>query len=584
MNLALETGWTGVILVALGLGIIGLRISLAMFRRSDRGRTAALAATAAALAGGLVHSFADFIWYVPAIVVTTLALVVAAVRLSSVDNPESGLPLPRAAWLGIAAGLLLLLASVQPELQRRIAGEHWWHRYLVTAFQQRLGAAERSAGSDERVPVGEADELTVNASANPDDSSQRFADESGGPGETATYDRSPDAQGADNRQRIEELRLQLALLLKSWKAWPSHPDVAVHLARRSLQLFELQQAEGENPLPLVQIRDAVLGSGFARREDMVEFLNRAFGQAIRLPLLADTMSRSALRLCPLQTEAWKYLTSTGFLRDPQDRRHLPTIAQTLRLGRFDPEIRFTVGQALFLSGQPDEAVVQWNAAFHSNRRIRRRMCSALAPRFPVQSLLQNFRPNLTELEDVFAACRQQRSASDLRRLLEVVAEQSRHIPEAEFKAMAAIDAEVTEEDSRSFDLEPLAGAAAEADVAELPDESPTHRSISQFLMQAAATAGEQRMTAIQETLLRRAATLAPDSEFPRRAMGMLLMEREDYETADQLFLACAELNPGDTKLDQLRQECRRLQQVKNRRLRMVSDQPAASWGEKPEVR
>jgi uncharacterized protein HemY len=99
----------------------------------------------------------------------------------------------------------------------------------------------------------------------------------------------------------------------------------------------------------------------------------------------------------------------------------------------------------------------------------------------------------------------------------------------------------------------------------------TERMLSHFLMQVAATAGEQRMTGIQESLLRRAATLAPESEFPRRALGMLLMDREDYQTADRLFAACAELNPGDTKLDQLRRECRRLQQVKNRRLRTVSN-------------
>jgi len=584
VNLALETGWTGVILLTLGLGQIALRIALAMFRRRDHGRTAALAAAAAALAAGLVHSFADFIWYVPAIVVTTLALMVAALRLTAADSTESGLPLPRMAWLGMAAGLLLLLLGVQPELQRRIAGEHWWHRYLVTAFQARLNAAERNSEPDDAIRLAEADESEAATDESTVEASRNLTDDVQEPGETAAYDRSRSGQATDNRRRIGELRLQLALLLKSWKAWPRHPEVAVHIARRSLQLFELQQVESDNPLPLVQIRDAVLSSGFASRQETLEFLNRAFGQAIRLPLLAETMSRSALQLCPLQTEAWKYLTSTGFLRDPKDRLHLPTIAQTLRLGRFDPEIRFSVGQSLFLGGRPEEAVEQWSAAFRSNRRIRKRMCSALAPRFPVQTLLQNFRPNLTELEDVFAAYRQQESAGDLRRLVEVVAEQSRHIPEAPLKAMMVIDANAEQTQPGALETEELAGTGRTANAAERPEDSPTDSTdptVSQFLMQVAATAGELRMTAVQETLLRRAATLAMESEFPRRAMGMLLMERGEYETADRLFLACAELNPGDTKLDQLRQECRRLQQVKNRRLRTVSGQPAGGRGELP---
>ena len=76
----------------------------------------------------------------------------------------------------------------------------------------------------------------------------------------------------------------------------------------------------------------------------------------------------------------------------------------------------------------------------SNRRIRRRMCAALVPRFPVQTLLQNFSPSLAELEDVFEACREQRNTNDLRRVVEVVAEQSRHIPEAQLQALVAMEA------------------------------------------------------------------------------------------------------------------------------------------------
>ncbi len=573
VHLALETGWTGVILLALGLGITALRILIAFFHRSDRGRIAALAAAAAALAGGLVHSFADFIWYVPAIVVTTLALLVAAFRLCAADGTESGFPLPRVAWLGIAAGLLVMLMGVQPELQRRIVGERWWYCYLVTASDARANAAERSAEADseEPVPLGEGDEQAEAMAKLTAEISQSLSAESSAPTDMAAYERSENAQTLQNRQRIQELRAQLALLLKSWKAWPSHPEVAVHIARRSLQLFELQQSESDNPLPLIQIRDAVLGSGFAGRQEMLEFLNRAFGASIRLPMLADTMSRNSLLLCPLQTEAWKYLIATGFLRDPQDALHLRTIAQTLRLGRFDPEVRFAIGQSLFLSGRSDDALVQWNAAFHSNRRIRRRMCAALVPRFPVQTLLQNFSPSLAELEDVFEACREQRNTNDLRRVVEVVAEQSRQIPEAQLQALVAMEANATEAGTRTSETEQMdEDGEKQASGAQTGDVY-TERMLSHFLMQVAATAGEQRMTGIQESLLRRAATLAPESEFPRRALGMLLMDREDYQTADRLFAACAELNPGDTKLDQLRRECRRLQQVKNRRLRTVSN-------------
>ena len=97
------------------------------------------------------------------------------------------------------------------------------------------------------------------------------------------------------------------------------------------------------------------------------------------------------------------------------------------------------------------------------------------------------------------------------------------------------------------------------------------RQIPQLLLQAAAAAGRMQLTDQQELLLRRAATLAPESEAPRRALGLLLMERESFDEAERLFAACQDLNPGDTKLDDLRGECRRLQLVKQRRLRSVSE-------------
>lgn len=574
VHLALETGWAGLILLTLGLGVLALRITIAYFRRADPRRLAPLAACAAALAGGFVHSLADFIWYVPAIVVTTLAMAVAALRLCAGDGDDSGLPLPRPAWLGMAAACLFLLVSVQPGLQQRITGERWWYRYLVSAFESRRNASERDNAAKEPVPLGESDDqakisAAENAADTDDTYNARVLSES-----TAAYGATKETEESIRRQRIQELRAQLALLLKSWKARPNQPDVALHIARRSLELFELHQAESENPLPLVQIRDAVLSSNFDTQDAMLEFLNRAFGSSIRLPILADTMSRSALQHCPLLTEGWKNLITTGFLRDPRDELHLKTIAQTLRLGRFDPAVRFSVGQSLFLSGRPDDAVVQWNAAFHANRDIRRRICSALAPRFPAQTLLRNFNPTLLELEDVFLEYRKLQSQSDLRRLLEVIAEQSRKIPEARLEDMAN---NPEESDSATSDLAALDSYGGESITEASADDfaESEERNLPGFLMLAAGTAGGLALENIQETLLRRAATLAPEAESPRRALGLLFFEREDYQSADLLFKACAELNPGDTKLDELRRECRRLEQSKSRRLRTVSERSAA---------
>ena len=562
IHLLLEAGIGGVFCLGAGLLLIVWRLLRAFLQRTDATSLAGLSAAAAGLTGGVVHSVADFIWYVPAIVVTTLALTICALRLSAAGHTNDGLPLPRIAWLSLAVACVLFLTVVQPELLDRISGERWWNRYLIAANEARRAAAESGENSDETVMVGDSDEQpaardsAAQGEAVPEQSAE-------GAGTLANYGDS-ESQQQDSAARIQQLRSQLTMLLRAWKERPEQPEVAVHIARRSLELFELLQARSDNPLPLVQIRDAVLSSGFESDTAMFDFLNRAFGKNMKLPLLADTMSRTALQLCPVQTEAWKNLITTGFLRDPQDTQHKRTIAQTLRLGRYDPAIRFSLGQSLFLSGYADEAVVQWNVAFHANRNIRRRICDALAPRFSAQALLTNFNPQLTELEDIFAAYVRLQSNVDIQRLIDVIIEHTRDVAAANFSKLKG------SESTDGNETDELQDAVTSERVVELDSEAQL-RQIPQLLLQAAAAAGRMQLTDQQELLLRRAATLAPESEAPRRALGLLLMERESFDEAERLFAACQDLNPGDTKLDDLRGECRRLQLVKQRRLRSVSE-------------
>lgn len=563
IHLLLEAGLTGVFCLAAGLLLVGWRLSRAFWQRVDATSLAAMSAAAAGLVGGIVHSVADFIWYVPAIVVTTLALTVCALRLAAARETDSGLPLPRIAWLGLAGACALLLTTVQPELLDRISGERWWNRYLIAASEARQAAAENGENGEEPVVVGDSDEQPRPQYApEQDDAELEMIPE--GDLKLAKYGDS-DTQQSESTERITQLRSQLAMLLRAWKERPEQPEVAIHIARRSLELFDLLQEASDNPLPLMQIRDAVLTSGFESDAAMMEFLNRAFGKSIKLPLLADTMSRTALQLCPLQTEAWKNLISTGFLRDSQDEQHLRTIAQTLRLGRYDPAIRFSVGQSLFLSGYADEAVVQWNAAFHANRNIRKRICDALAPRFSAQDLLTNFNPELTELEDIFAAYVRLQSDVDIQRLVDVIVEHTRDVAAADFSKPQ------NSEKSEADEADELTDTAAAESTVEVDSEEEL-RQVPQLLLQAAAAAGRLQMINRQEILLRRAATLAPEAEAPRRALGLLLMEQGSYDEAERLFAACQDLNPGDTKLDDLRGECRRLDLVKKRRLRSVSNQ------------
>ena len=564
VHLGLEAGLAGVLLLAAGLLLILIRLLTAMLRSSDAARTTAVAACLAGITGGILHAVADFIWYVPAIVITTIALAVAGLRLCDGFSSQAGITVPRPAWLVLSAGCCVMLVMVQPELGNRIAGEHWWHRYLLASFE-----ASRSDSSGQMPEPGEPlpdlDGIDqpeegdypsmagdVDILAEPASDSEQFEEPSENPfgtdsaepetsqsetaaasDETAGYDEPRQSMQKTVAQKIASCRKRLACLLQAQAARPDQADICQNIARRSLELFELQQQVSDNPMPLVQIRDACINAQFRSKQELREFLERACGENVRLIILADTMARRALQSCPLQIEPWKTLVLTSFIHDPADALHARIMAQTMRLGKHNPTVRFFIGQALALDGRPDEALAQWNVVFHSTKAMRLQMLQMLVDRLSADALLVSFQPNLLELEDVYDVYSQRNRPADMERLMLAIRDQS-----------AALDV------ARGETLE-------------------GHEPYVAVLMKANRVAWTMKQHAVSQTLLRRAIACDTAAEAPRRALGLLLMERQQYDDAEKLFEWCYEQTPGDVRLEELRRECRRLR-TQQRRLRTAS--------------
>jgi tetratricopeptide (TPR) repeat protein len=526
IHLALETGLAGLGLLSLGLLFLLGRILWHFFRRQEPERVAALAAVLAGLAGGVTHAAADFIWYVPAIVVLTIMLGVAGLRLCSGFRPEQGLYMPRIGWLVAGLVCLLILCQSQPDLGRRVAGERLWFQYLISSFAERREGDEASL-NDVKEPRREA--VTPVTKSRESNSIASYEDE-----EESEQEAVSSAAGrASNRG--DSLRARVNLLIASLKANPNQADVALHLASKSLELFELLQKEGDNPLPLLQIRDAVLASRFSSTTAMDAFLKRAFGAPVRLLWLSDQMSRRSLGMCPLQAEAYEMLISTGFLRDPADRRHQHMMAQALHLGRNNPGTRFAVGMALLLDGRQQEALKQWAIVFHANRRMRRSICSILARKVTVDVVLTQFAPSVDEMQEVLTSYQAHQRKPDLERILYVIAQKTQQ-------------------------PEPASTDSA----------TPGRERHLPLLMTANRVAWELGLKDKCEELLQIAIDCDPNAESPRRAMGLLLFEQEKYDEAESHFAWCSEQLPGDTKLDELRQECRRLARSQPTRARSAS--------------
>lgn len=569
VHLGLEAGLAGVTLLAAGLLLILIRLVTAVLRNSDAARTTAIAACLAGITGGVLHAVADFIWYVPAIVITTIALAVAGLRLCDGFSSDAGIFIPRPAWLVMSVACCVMLVTVQPDLGSRIAGEHWWHRYLLASFEAgRSGTAGQMPEAGDPLPdldgidrpeEGEYPSLAggIDMLAEPGSDSAALDEPAGdlfGQLEQADAENTADANSpADDsqdmagygesqqgpqkstEQKIASCRKRLAFLLQAQQARPDQADICQNIARRSLELFELQQQISDNPMPLVQLRDACISAGFKSQQEQREFLERACGDNFKLVLLADTMARRALQTCPLQIEPWKTLVLTSFIHDPADKLHSRLMAQTMRLGKHNPTVRFFIGQSLALDGRPDEALAQWNVVFHSTKAMRLQMLQLLVDRLPADALLVSFKPNLLELEDVYDVYSEKDRPADMERLMLAIRDQS-------------------------DELEVAKGQILEG-----------HEQYVSVLMKANRIAWTLKQYAVSQALLRRAIACDTAAESPRRALGLLLMERQQYDDAEKLFEWCYEQTPGDVRLEELRRECRRLK-TQQRRLRTASSE------------
>ncbi|MCA9051909.1 MAG: hypothetical protein KDA89_24390, partial [Planctomycetaceae bacterium] len=242
LQVALETGLLGAAVLALALITVVGRLLWGYFRAASDGARMVTAAVVSAAAGALIHAVVDFIWYVPAIVVSSLVLLVVGLKSSSKNfNSETisvGIRFPRAGWALLTVLGMTALIRVQPELWSRIEAEQHWYDFLRT----RVPLVYDTNDGYEDLAAGEVVSLEV---------------------QQVSYTTEADvkAQKKEQQRRTAEAelrytRLCIPHLQASLKARPDQHRVQLALAEQLLRLFELLQENSDNPMPLNMIRDA----------------------------------------------------------------------------------------------------------------------------------------------------------------------------------------------------------------------------------------------------------------------------------------------------------------------------------------
>jgi tetratricopeptide (TPR) repeat protein len=363
LQILLETGVAGCLLLALGIGLALFWSARALWR-GDRPTVACAAPLAAGLAASLVQSLGDFVWYIPAcmsLAVILLACLCRVHQLSleaiSEDRPPHEAALPRITWIG-ATVLLLSLASamVRDRVPPALAAPHW------DAYRELW---LRSSGQSVWTSEGE-----VIARDNP-------------------------ALAARLLSHLE------AVVTRD----PNNAEANFRLAHFSQQMFDIRQQTAENAINLSQIRDAALASQFASRKDQDLWLAAAIGENRRYLDQAAWRLRRSLRLCPLQGEAYLCLAKTAFLDGMGPEAQRAYVKQAEMLRPYDGVVLVAVGQEAILDNDPERALKAWKQALHANPESQQQVVDLLAGRVPAIDVVQDLEPDLRGLARLFARYR-----------------------------------------------------------------------------------------------------------------------------------------------------------------------------------
>ncbi|MDG1897085.1 MAG: O-antigen ligase family protein [Fuerstiella sp.] len=419
VQVALETGFIGAGCLVLALLMLLIRLGVGYFRSNLGACRACTAAVAASAAAGILHAVTDFIWYVPAIVVISLALMVVGLKTASrnfgTEAASAGIWFPRLGWAVTGGLCLLALVHLQPELQARITAEKHWYAFLRTKLEVQFDDSDGYADLKEGDTVSvEIKQVSFLKEQEPEYTPELAA-------------RKEQAQLVFVRERIKHLTASL-------KASPDQHRVQHVLSEQLLQLFDLIQGRCDNSMPLKMIRDAAITnfSDVAERQDWVSIV---CDDRIRLIHAADQLLRDSLKGCPVQGHAYLTLLDTAFIAEESDLRHQDLIDQAMLVRGHDPRVRFVAGREALLSGDKETALQLWESVFHSNHIFRIGILRLVASQLPAEFFLQQFQPDSDELLDLVSVYdllkRKRDSTVILTALCEVIPKEAPNIEDEE---------------------------------------------------------------------------------------------------------------------------------------------------------
>jgi tetratricopeptide (TPR) repeat protein len=386
LQVATEMGVGGVALLAAAILLCGGWCVACVGRLKDPAQRLCFAAAAAGVAASLVHSVVDFVWYIPACMSITLALGVVILRLSQLSLPKerrttSVRILSRPRWIECAAvSMLLALWSSYVFIGPAVAAIHW-------------------------------DRYTRNAVA-----SARYFENQNSP-------LAPPLNSSTASMR-DPLAESMLYHLNQTVAWdPAFARAHLRLAVRYVERFESSLRNSDNVMTLQQIREAAQSSSFASRDELRNWLVRAFGVDSELLFKAYAHARQAAAQSPLQGDAYVYLAELSFLANEgipsgdSAKASAALVAQGAKVSPFDGDVIYQLGMLPLLQGDLESALVTWSHCFGNTGKHQQLIVSQLAGRIPASTFIERLQPDWRTLREIWAQYRRLGQPEDLQQLV-----------------------------------------------------------------------------------------------------------------------------------------------------------------------
>lgn len=370
LQVTMESGVVGITLLMLGWATCLWSAIVGLQRSQSQRLTLALAAALAGFCASLVHSLADFVWYVPSCMVPVILFAASAFRLKSIAQSQMprakaaaapSLGVPRIFWgAACPAGLLVAVWMVSQQLPALEAEPHW-HAYLkLSLVDETERAPDESAGDEESVVVA--------------------------------------SDQNDGENEFESLKKKLNALTAAVKADPHDARIRMRTAAAYMTVFQILQNKSDNAMSLSQIADAARNSPFESIDQMNAWVDKVVGKSRKYLDGAMQHTRESLKLSPMQGHGYMYLSELCFLDGEKQDAPSAYLQQALATRPYDPQILFSVGRDAFAKGDYELATGYWKDSFHRSPVYQQRIIELLADFVPATFFTDNFEPNVRSLQ------------------------------------------------------------------------------------------------------------------------------------------------------------------------------------------